>query len=171
MQSGTYNWRGRKYRSSSASKIYFLIYPYTCVFTLAQSGMTLCGPHSVWSVWTTAWQAPPSMKFFRQEYWSVLPFPPPGNFPDPGTEPMSLAPLALASRFFTIALPGKPHKPIISWIWLPRQLSGKDSTANAGDTRDSGSIPGPEDHLEEEMTTHFNILAWKIPWTEKPGGL
>ena len=42
MQSGTYNWRGRKYRSSSASKIYFLIYPYTCVFTLAQSGVTLC---------------------------------------------------------------------------------------------------------------------------------
>ena len=30
---------------------------------------------------------------------------------------------------------------------------------------------GPEDLLEEEMATHFSILAWKIPWTEKPGGL
>ena len=30
---------------------------------------------------------------------------------------------------------------------------------------------GWEDLLEEEMATHFSILAWKIPWTEKPGGL
>ena len=30
---------------------------------------------------------------------------------------------------------------------------------------------GQEDPLEEEMTTHSSILAWKIPWTEKPGGL
>ena len=30
---------------------------------------------------------------------------------------------------------------------------------------------GPEDLLEEEMATHSSILAWKIPWTEKPGGL
>ena len=31
--------------------------------------------------------------------------------------------------------------------------------------------PGGEDLLEEEMATHSSILAWKIPWTEKPGGL
>ena len=30
---------------------------------------------------------------------------------------------------------------------------------------------GQEDPLEEEMATHFSILAWKIPWTEEPGGL
>ena len=30
---------------------------------------------------------------------------------------------------------------------------------------------GPVDLLEKEMTTHFNILPWKIPWTEEPGGL
>ena len=30
---------------------------------------------------------------------------------------------------------------------------------------------GQEDSLEKEMATHFSILAWKIPWTEKPGGL
>ena len=30
---------------------------------------------------------------------------------------------------------------------------------------------GQEDPLEEEMATHFGILAWKIPWTEEPGGL
>ena len=31
--------------------------------------------------------------------------------------------------------------------------------------------PGREDPLEKEMTTHFSTLAWKIPWTEEPGGL
>ena len=30
---------------------------------------------------------------------------------------------------------------------------------------------GQEDHLEEEMVTHSSLLAWKIPWTEEPGGL
>ena len=39
--------------------------------------------------WTVAHQAPLSMEFSRQEYWSVLLFPPPEAFPDPGMEPMS----------------------------------------------------------------------------------
>ena len=37
--------------------------------------------------WTVAYQAPLSIKFSQQEYWSGLPFPPPGDHPDPGTEP------------------------------------------------------------------------------------
>ena len=37
--------------------------------------------------------------------------------------------------------------------------------------RDAGLIPGPEDPLQESMATHSSILAWKIPWTEEPGGL
>ena len=48
------------------------------------------------------------MGFSRQEYWSGLPFPPPGDLPEPGVKPVSLAPLALAGRFFTAASPGKP---------------------------------------------------------------
>ena len=44
----------------------------------------------------------------------------------------------------------------------------KNPPANAGDT---GSIPGSGRSLEEEMATHFSILAWEIPWTEEPGGL
>ena len=40
--------------------------------------------------WTVAYQAPLSMKFSRQEYWSRLPFPSPGDLPDPGIEPESL---------------------------------------------------------------------------------
>ena len=39
--------------------------------------------------WTVAYQAPPSMGFSRQEYWSGLPFPPPGDLPNPGIEPGS----------------------------------------------------------------------------------
>ncbi|ELR53624.1 hypothetical protein M91_05561, partial [Bos mutus] len=46
-------------------------------------------------------QAPPSMGFPRQEYWSGLPFPPPGDLPHPGRDPASLASLALAGGFFT----------------------------------------------------------------------
>ena len=39
--------------------------------------------------WTRAYQAPASMGFSRQEYWSELPFPSPGDIPDPGIEPQS----------------------------------------------------------------------------------
>ena len=41
--------------------------------------------------WTIAHQAPLSMEFFRQEYWNGLPFPSPGDLPDPGMKPMSPA--------------------------------------------------------------------------------
>ena len=55
---------------------------------------------------TVARQAPLSMGFSRQEYWSGLSFPSPGDLPDPGIKPMSLA---LAGGFFTTEPPGKPH--------------------------------------------------------------
>ena len=41
--------------------------------------------------WTVAYQAPPSMEYSRQEYWSGLPFPSPGDLPDPGIKPGSPA--------------------------------------------------------------------------------
>ena len=41
--------------------------------------------------WTVVYQAPPSMGFFRQEYWSGLPFPSPGDLPNPGIKPRSPA--------------------------------------------------------------------------------
>ena len=55
--------------------------------------------------WTVAHQAPLSMGFLRQEYWSGLPFPAPGALPDPGIEALSPA---LAGGFFTAESPGKP---------------------------------------------------------------
>ena len=58
--------------------------------------------------WTVACQVPLSMGFPRQEYWSVLPFPIPGDLPDPGVEPASPVSPALASGFFTTPPPGMP---------------------------------------------------------------
>ena len=51
--------------------------------------------------WTAAHQAPLYVEFSKQEYWRGLPFPPPGDLPNPGIEPMSPASPALAGWFFT----------------------------------------------------------------------
>ena len=58
---------------------------------------------------TVACQASLSMEFSRQEYWSRLSFPTPGDLPDLGIKPMSLAPPTLTSGFSTTEPPGKPH--------------------------------------------------------------
>ena len=60
-------------------------------------------PDSFVTPWTVVHQVPLSMGFFRQEYWSGLPFPPPGDFPNPRIESLSLASPALAGGFFTTA--------------------------------------------------------------------
>ena len=57
---------------------------------------------------TLVHQAPLCMAFSRQESWSGLPFPPPGDLPNPGIKPTSSASAALAGRFFTTEPPGKP---------------------------------------------------------------
>ena len=57
--------------------------------------------------WTVAHQAPLSMEFSRQEYWSGLPCPPPRDLPNSGIEPMSLASPALAGGFLTTEQPRK----------------------------------------------------------------
>jgi len=59
------------------------------------------------TLWTVPCQAPLSVGFSRQEYWSGFPCSPPGNLPDPGIEPMSLTSPALAGGFFTLVSPRK----------------------------------------------------------------
>ena len=54
---------------------------------------------------------------------------------------------------------------------FPRWRVTKNLPANAGDVRDSSSIPGSGGLLDKGMATHSSILAWGIPWTEEPGGL
>ena len=54
------------------------------------------------------------------------------------------------------------------WLFLVTDSSvGKESACNAGD---QGSVPVSERSPGEEMVIHSSILAWRIPWTEKPGG-
>ena len=77
---------------------------YICIYVLSH----VCLFATPWNV---ARQAPLSMGFPRQEYWSGLPFPPPGDLPNPGIEPSSLASPALADKFFTTEPPGKPILP------------------------------------------------------------
>ena len=57
--------------------------------------------------WTVAYEAPPSMEFSMQEYWSGLPFPSSGNLPDPGIQPGSPA---LQADALPSEPPGKPQK-------------------------------------------------------------
>ena len=47
----------------------------------------------------------------------------------------------------------------------------KNLLANTGDTRDASSTAGSGRSLEKGTATHFSILAWRVPWTEEPGGL
>ena len=78
-------------------------------------------------LWAVALQVPLSMGFPRQEYWSGLPFPTPGDLRDSGIKPTTS--LALAGGFFTTEPPGKPHKYKFTYIkrerfmlrtWLPQ---------------------------------------------------
>ena len=78
------------------------VYVCVCVCTLSR-GRLFATP------WTVTYQAPPSMGFFfRQEYWIELPFPPPGDLPNPETKPTFPAGPVLAGRFFTTEPLGKP---------------------------------------------------------------
>ena len=73
------------------------------------------------TLWTLALQALPSMGFCRQDYWSGLPRPLPGDLPDPGIEPASLMSLALADGFFTTSATWEAHMRLLLLLLL--QLS------------------------------------------------
>ena len=137
--------------------------------------------------WTVAYLAPPSMEFSRQEYWSRLTFPSPGDLPDPGIEPGS-------PTFQADALTSEPPvKPLSEWkhkiniaqentlllksayihevlIYRSRKLNRYFHTAMAGDTY---SIPGWEMKIlhatwlkrKKEKWTNWDkllSLVWKL---------
>ena len=74
-----------------------------CVCAYTQTCLILCDP------WTVACQSPLAITFSRQEYWSQLPFPTPGNLSKAGIKPASPVSSTLAGRFFTTDLPGKQY--------------------------------------------------------------
>ena len=94
------------------------------------------------TTWAVARQSPLSMQFSRQEYWSMLPFPPPGDLPNPGIEPTSLVVPVLAGGFFTTEPPGKPCYDTSIWnfLELPHEVFWGDyAPLNA---KRYGDIPG-----------------------------
>ena len=80
------------------------------------------------TLWTVACQAPLSLGFSSQEYWSGLPCPSPGDPPSPGIESVSLLALALAGRFFTPSANWEAlgmdtaHKTVACFLCLARQM-------------------------------------------------
>ena len=68
------------------------------------------------TIWTVARQAPLSMGFSRQEYWSVLPCLPPGDLPDSGIEPTSFTSPALEGRFLTTSTTWEAVSSTAHWI-------------------------------------------------------
>ena len=86
--------------------ITFLVYFFFFYYKYIYMGGCLYVLSHVWlfvAPWTIAHQGPLPMEFSRQEYWSGLPFPTPGDLPDPEIKPASLASSALAGGFFTIS--------------------------------------------------------------------
>ena len=83
----------------------------------------LCRVRLFATLWTVAYQASPSMGFSRQEYWSGLPFPSPGDLPDPGIEPGSptLEALYIKEYFFLLSVYVLSHS-VVSDCSQPRVL-------------------------------------------------
>ena len=140
--------------------------------------------------WTVAYHASPPMGFSRQEYWSGLPFPSPGDLPDPGIEPGSPAfqadavtseppgnPQLYRKAAVSKALFGEGNGTPLQYSCLENPMGGEAWWATVhgvaeGQTRLSDfSFTFHFHALEKEMATHSSVLAWRIPGTGEPGGL
>ena len=86
----------------------FLLFPYLCLnFACISSSNCFSSCVRLFATpWTAACQAPLSMSFPRQEYWTGLPFPSPGDLPDPGIKPTSPA---LAGGFLPLSHQRSPY--------------------------------------------------------------
>jgi len=137
--------------------------------------------------WTVARHAPLSIGFFRQEYQSGLPCPPPGELPNPGIKARSPT---LQADSLPSEPPGKPASGVVWQESKEKQKRKKKKKKNKKDiqelfklictfmgfpggsmiqslpasTRDRAQSLGREDPLEMEMATHSSIPAWEIPW-------
>ena len=118
-----------------------------CVCMCAQSCLTV-------TPWTVACQAPLSMEFFRHEYWSRLPFPTPGNLPNPGMESESFASPALTSGFLTLDPPERSHarlaEPALEALFVL-------VFTKLGTEGRRGSCPG-EAHIKDRVRLAWNDL-------------
>ena len=127
--------------------------------------------------WTIACQTSLSMEFSRQEYWSGLPFPSPGDLPHPEIEPGSPALQAdsLPSELlgFMSYYNGTPlqysclENPTGGGAWWAAVHGVAKSQTQLSDFTFTFHFHA----LEKAMATHSSVLAWRIPGTGKPSGL
>ena len=104
-----------------------------CVFVCTRAHTQMLSHVQLFETpWTVAYQAPLSREFSRQEDWSRLPFPTPGDLPDPGIEPKSLAFFALAGKFCITEQLGKPTKDPPSDDLLKGPVSKHDQIGGLG---------------------------------------
>ena len=89
-----------------------IYHPVKCVLTCFSGVWLFAAP------WTVAHQALLSMGFSRQEYWSGLLCPPPGDLPNPGIEPTSLISPALAGGFFTTSATWEAPVKYVAWFYV-----------------------------------------------------
>ena len=89
--------------------LYILFFYYLCNIWLCCAVLSCSVVSDSATPWTVAHQAPLSMEFSRQEYWSGLPFPTLGELPGPGIRPEFLAPHELVGGFLPTVPPGKPY--------------------------------------------------------------
>ena len=107
------------------------------------------------TVWTIVCLAPLSMGFSRQEYWSGLPCPPPGDLPDPGIKPVSLTSPALAGGFFTTS----------AWIWANSRRQWRTEKAGVLQSMGSQSQTWLNDWTttttRKWMSLHRSVSEWE----------
>ena len=141
------------------------------------------GDHSchVWlfaTPWTVALQAPLSVGFSREEYWSGVPFPSPGDLPNPGTEPASLTSPALAGRFFTTSTtweglavsqdcPMSPPLGIHTPVWSPPTHTRVDLSLPKHDKPHCSFLLALSPALSLGSLTHDS----QLPWSEQQSSL
>ena len=110
-----YGYHFTVYKSNHYAVHLYLLQCYMSIMCVCAQLLSCVQIHA--APWTAACQAPLSMEFPRQEYWSGLPFPPPGDLPDSGVEPMSLVSSVLAGGFFTISTTWEDHANYMSIIF------------------------------------------------------
>ena len=117
--------------------------------------------------WTVACQAPLSMGFSRQEYWSGLPFPSPGDLPNPGIEPGFPA---LRADFKLSEPPGKPwyvleslqnHHPLLPQLWCMEKMPSTNLVPGGKNVGDHWVTSKIEEEKEWEKKFFWSIRSWE----------
>ena len=96
--------------------------------------------------WNIAWEASLSMEFSREEHWSGLPWPASGDLPDPGIEPTSLMPLALAGGSFITSTTWEAH---LTWELLYKKMSFYAASI----------VPGTQKTMKDSNFLLFDFLS------------